>query len=281
MERIKYRVNVKNKDTVAVFIISDVHVGAGNFAVKAFKKSVDFIAKHPAVQKIVIVNGDCIDAIHLKDPRFSAGELPADMKVKELQNIFCNEMKEFRDLIQPIAKYIKFIVPGNHEGSVIKHNSFDVLQYLLDIWTEKEKPQVLGVLNFIRFDLFRSGKQSHSYTLCIEHGSGGGGGIREGYIDNKVADIYKYKVADWYVVSHFHRQTVYPMIYKDFYGKHVRWYGATGCFLEKEKEGSTGYFEGREGQDSSIGFLYFDLKTTDKKTSDTVELRRVDYVEDE
>ena len=269
MEHFHETVNAKH---LSMFILSDIHTGNANHNREAFRKAVDNIKKTSADRSVfTVLLGDMADMINVKDPRFSPSEICAEYSIRDLKDLPRKQYQRFAEDVAPIRDTIKYALVGNHEESYIKHGGFDVYDYLC---TDLLKCRKLGYFSLGRLTV-KDSTRMHSTDIMLTHGSGGGG-FREGNAKNNIHDISRSFDCDLYVMGHIHKleassELTMSLNQKGDAVKRKRWYGVAGCFLDTYTEGTRGYFEGRKGRLSRIGYLEYRIdKTTDDWTTELV-----------
>ena len=139
------------KKPITFVPISDVHVGHIDCDLKYFKDTVAWIKKKGA---LTVLLGDMVDAIGIKDKRFETGSLDPFF-LPYLDNLFQKQAEVFLDIVKPIQKQIIGVLGGNHEATVKKFSSCDVLK---TIQGGLEVPLLLIlvglVLNFTTEEMF-------------------------------------------------------------------------------------------------------------------------------
>lgn len=289
---IKKRELILNPKASLVFL-GDTHVGANNFAKKKFFRALNDIReikkKHPV--KIILL-GDMIDAItHLGDKRFNPAEIAEHYKLKDLKDLPRKQMKEFVEFLGDLKNDVDIALIGNHEEAYIKHNGFDVYDYLCtDLLGNKDLQ--LGFKGLVRYTIRMPKRRglSANFDLALSHGSYGGG-FREGYVLNLIFDLFKDIEADIYAIGHLHK-----MAYKvtEYYRlsdgratplrflEKKRLHLVNGCFLQKYKLGHRAYGEGKKGQSIDIGFYEVEffrqnLVRDDGKYYDEITFRVIEH----
>jgi hypothetical protein len=244
---------------ISVFLLGDVHEGNGNHNELAFKQCVKKIKDTAESGRFVRVigMGDYIDAINIKDPRFSPSEIHEKYGIRELKDLPRKQMKEFYAAMKPIKEYFKQALVGNHEESYIKHGGFDVYDYLCsDLMGGTTK---LGYQGMVQYTCGEHDRNRKNIIFSLTHGCGGGG-FREGYATNNLFDVFRKFRSDFYVMGHVHKIESRHMDYSTIsrvgkYQADREWYGVSGCFLDTFRVGHRNYFEGNKGELSHIGML--------------------------
>jgi hypothetical protein len=256
----KYIKEVKG-NKLSVFFVSDNHEGNANHNGKAFRKAVQYIKNQSEDRPVsVILGGDMADCINVGDPRFSPAEVSEKYSLRDLKDLPRKQFQKVYEDLKPIKDLIDCALIGNHEESFIKHNGFDVYDYLCSDLIGCYK---LGFSALVRYKV-NAGGSVKSFTGAVSHGTGGGG-FREGYPVNHVLDISKKYNVDFNLIGHLHKMTTQSFKYMsmnqvDDIIYETKHYGTSGCFLDTYREGTRGYFEGRKGMLSDIGFLEYKIE---------------------
>jgi hypothetical protein len=197
------------------------------------------------------------------DPRRSKKDiLPEHNKVNYLDAVIETAVDWFGDF----ADTIIFIGYGNHETAIIKNVETDPLQRFVDLFNYTHKPSIPitvgGYGGWLTLQ-FKSGTVRKSYAIHYYHGSGGGGPVTRGVIQNqrKMADI---EGADCIWMGHVHE--LYAMyqakatldgrrvpIIKDVL--HVR----TGTYKDEYSDGAFGWHVERGAPAKSLGCITVDF----------------------
>jgi hypothetical protein len=165
-------------------LISDVHWDSPNCDRKLLKNHLDE-AKHRNAK--VLINGDFFCLMQGRgDPRRSKDEIrPEHNGANYLDRVIHTAV----DWFAPYADTIIFIGYGNHETSIIKYQETDVLRRFIDLFNYTHKPEFPifgggygGVLNFL---VQTRNKNNLSFAIKYFHGSGGGGVVTKGVIQNQ------------------------------------------------------------------------------------------------
>ena len=211
--------------------------------------------------------GDYVDLIRHDDKRFNPAEIDPYYKISDLKDLAVKQTDRFYSKIKPIADKVIVMLYGNHEESYIKYNGFDPVKYLNKMIPDAKR---LGYVGMIKLDVKRNpDKLSAVYYIDLNHGMGGGG-FREGYAINKVHDLFRWTSGDFRVMGHLHALDTDWADFREWGGIQRVWYGVSGCFMYKEKEGTRGYFEANAGKPSGIGMLKAMIKVgRDKRDSRT------------
>lgn len=135
------------------------------------------------------------------DPRRNYDDLRPEYKEKDyLGAIVRDAAKQLR----PYAHLFLMIGRGNHEQSILKNNSVDVMNNLVyDLNKDDDvNIQLGGYGGWIRFQ-FRQGNRRTRKQLYYFHGSGGGGEVTRGVIRTNRMSAY-IENADFVATGHTH-----------------------------------------------------------------------------
>jgi len=165
-------------------LISDIHWDNPHCDRVLLKKHLDEAVERNAR---IIVNGDFFCLMQGKgDTRRSKDDIrPEHNKGNYLQAVV-NDAVEWW---QPYASNLLLIGYGNHETSVIKHTEFDALQMFTTIMNHEYKVQVerggYGGAILFGFAISREYKNQLRWAMKYYHGSGGGGPVTKGVIQDQ------------------------------------------------------------------------------------------------
>lgn len=256
-----------------VAFLGDIHEGAANYQQESFERAVKVIQNEADAW---IGMGDYVDAINHLDPRFNPHEISRKYALNDLADLPRVQCDYLLDSLAPIKDKCLGLLYGNHEDAYRKHNTFDVVNYLSNaLGCDNIGHKAWFSLNF-RFN----DTKSIPYKIVVMHGSGGGGGMREGAPLNRVHDVFRWDMADAHVIGHLHQSGISRPVYNRFeYGvvrREPAWFAVNGCFLSKSEIGSEGYFEQKAGMESSIGMLK--LRVIPSRNSKTDFTSQMDMV---
>ena len=235
-----------------IVIIGDVHEGNANYQEESFRKAVKLIQNEADGW---IGGGDYVEAINHLDPRFSPKGIHKKYHLSDLDNLPYRQCEYLLDNLYPIKDKCLGLLSGNHEDSLKRHSTFDVVEHLCrELGADNLDQKVWMSLNFRYND-----SKSIPYKIVGAHGSGSHGGKREGAATNTVYDIFRWDQADFHFMQHLHRQAIDRAEYNRLeYGtlrREPTYFCVGGCFITKSEEGTDGYFEQRPGKESSIGVI--------------------------
>ena len=278
MEILKKDIKASGRgDKISIFFLGDIHEGSANHAEKEFKRAVKIIKDTP--NSYVIGMGDYCDHINHRDPRFNPAEIAANYAIKDLKDLPNIQVQNVCKKLEPIKDKIICLLYGNHEESLIKYSTFDpVKQIIARLGCDIPR---LGYTGIVSLNIYRSTMKSSNlqYVIDLNHGVGGTG-KREGYKVNIVHDVFRWTSGDCRVMGHIHQMSSDPQDFS-YLGKYYNlmyrrvWFGSTGCFMYKVKEGTRGYFEAKAGPHSDIGMLKYVINVGSNKTETMTSLDKI------
>ena len=197
MNVIEHEMNISASEPAVIIPISDTHIGHAGTEVSQIKKLVNWIKKQPNAR--VVLLGDIIDAISLKDPRFEMDSIHPDFQ-GEVDNLHWAEIRATVKLFKPIKNQLIASLSGNHEGSIKKHYSIDAHEIINEL---------LGIPHltdpgFVRLKLKRSKTSAFKFDMWCTHGLKIGGGRKLGSKVNNLTDTAADFDADLYMGGHSH-----------------------------------------------------------------------------
>lgn len=176
MQAIQYNTEATVKP-LKLALMSDLHCeDYNNFDRETFNNHASACMKEG---RYIMLGGDIFDAI-----------LPRDMKRYTPSRSETNRddqinyrLEQAYELLKPYKEIIIFIGRGNHEESVIKYHSVDLISLLVKA-LNNPKTQAGNYQNWIRFNWIAKDKRSHAhYDILQHHGTGASAPITKGMID--------------------------------------------------------------------------------------------------
>ncbi len=233
-------------DKFNLFWVGDVHVGNANFAEKPLRATVEHIlSKNKTCPSVVLLGGDLIDCINFSDPRFSPAEIDPEYSIRDLKDLPRKQADYVYSILQPMEHLIRGYIIGNHEEKYIKHNHFDVYDYLSLKLNRCEK---LGFSAMIDIN---------GVKLAVTHGASGAT-TTEGAI-TQCKKIFQDFRADINIMGHVHKLATSFKTHLEYDGKRMypvdSWYCLGGSYLYTYRRGYRNYFEGKPASLSDIGFI--------------------------
>lgn len=187
------------------FLCSDLHLESPEHDRKLLLKEFDYAVKHDAD---IFIGGDVFDFILNGDRKRYT---PTRNKFTDTDSVLNEALAEAIEVLTPYAKNIKVVLCGNHESSVIKHHSIDILALLIYELNKLNGVyiQYLGYQGYIRlYYKYSNGNQTHSFDIKASHGSGGGAVVTKGTIG--INRQMNSAIADMYWSGHTHTKVILP-----------------------------------------------------------------------
>jgi len=277
MELLSKDIHVQDGSEINIFFLGDIHEGSANHAEKEFAQAIRIIKD--TENSYVFGMGDYIDAINHHDKRFNPSEIDPEYLVKDLKDLPVKQMNKLYTKIKPIQDKFLGLLYGNHEESYVKYNSFDPVHYLSNMM---DVPK-LGYTAIFRLGIIREKgrtRPNYNFIFDLNHGPHGGGGMREGSPVNKVHDVFRWTSGDVRVMGHIHSLAEDAKKFIEYrQGDNISyktvWYGVSGCFMYKTREGTRGYFEASPSPHAGIGMLKCNIKIHHQKNACLVKLEKI------
>lgn len=191
----------KDKDSIVILPLSDVHLGSALFNRKLFNKTLQRLKDEP--NTYTILNGDLIDNAN----KLSVGDVYGATLTPEQQ------INTLVNLLEPIKDKILCATSGNHEKRTYRTCGIDIMNQVMSRLGLQDKYSLYSYILFVSF-----GKQSRAktrenrrFTFSIygRHGSGSGGttGGRANVLKRMGSIVNN---ADIYMISHTHEPMIIP-----------------------------------------------------------------------
>lgn len=208
-----------------IHTFADEHIGDEHCDIKRLKERIEYVKNTP--NAYCIMNGDILD----NATKTSIGDTYTQ-ELNPMQQLQCA-----MELFSPIKDKILCITHGNHENRTYKKEGIN-LSFLIakQLGLEDRYTPTSAVL-FIRFGkLARGRKESNGsgkvrkvcYTMYVLHGSGSGGGRKEGAKAIRLADMASIVDCDIYCHAHTHL----PLIMKQGFHR-IDHQNSTVAFVDK------------------------------------------------
>ena len=249
-------------EQIEIHTFADEHLGDMCCDVKRLMQRIEYVKNTP--NAYCILNGDIID----NATKTSVGDVYSQT---------LNPMEQLAravELFSPIAPKCLCLTHGNHEDRTRRNDGISLSAMLATQLGIPERYTPTSALLFVRFGELADGRKETNgsgqrrkvcYSIYVLHGSGSGGGRREGGKVNRLADLASIIDCDCYVHSHQHL----PVVMKQaFYRIDVRnstvgiaeklfvntasnldydgSYGEYGAYKPTSKESPVIYFSGRK-----------------------------------
>jgi len=240
-----------------VLITSDRHHD-NKYGDRAFEKyHLDMALDRNA---LIVDVGDLFDAMQGKfDPRRSYSELRPEYALDRYLDEIVTDASRF---YAPYANNFLVIGRGNHESSVLKNNSTDLISNLVYRLNSDNKAciQAGGYGGWVRFMFTANKTKRSSIRMKYFHGSGGGGPVTRGVIQTNRMAVYL-PDADIIVSGHTHDSWHVPIarerisnagkIRKDLQ-HHIR----TATYKKDYRDGSEGWHVERGAAPKPLGAVW-------------------------
>lgn len=169
-------------DEQEFLLISDVHWDNPHCDRELLENHLKEAVKRNA---IIIINGDLFCCMQGKaDPRRSKDDIrPEHNNGRYLDSIVSTAV----DWFKPYAKNIAVIGYGNHETGVMKNAETDLIARFVDLlnYSAGSNVHAGGYGGTIEVVMNYSGESNHSFAIHYFHGSGGGGPVTKGVIQDQ------------------------------------------------------------------------------------------------
>jgi hypothetical protein len=256
VDKSKVTIDLRKKDVLKLFFISDVHFGNANVNKAKFKKAVKFIEDQRKEYEVrTILGGDIIDLILISDPRFNPSEVDPEFKVRDLKNIANIQAEMAVEYIKPIQDTLLCSLVGNHEEEYIKRHGSDIYK----IYSDMLGCPRLGYVGCAML-ILQSKYGTINLDLAMQHGNGGGG-YTTGAPINKCYELMKDFEVDLTWIGHLHKmedtRRERNIVARN--GRALRslpkYFCTNGTFMEKYVIGNRGYAEPLPGKNPDIGMI--------------------------
>ena len=191
----------KDKDSIVILPLSDVHLGSALLNRKLFNKTLQRLKDEP--NTYTILNGDLIDNVN----KLSVGDVYGATLTPEQQ------INTLVNLLEPIKDKILCATSGNHEKRTYRTCGIDVMSQVMSRLGLQDKYSLHSYVLFVSFGKQSKAKtrENRRFTFSIygRHGSGVSGTTggkanvlkRMGRVVNN---------ADIYMIGHTHKPMVIP-----------------------------------------------------------------------
>ena len=189
------------KDRLRLRGLSDTHIGARSAEDRRLKKDIQTIAEEK--DSYVILLGDQMESITLKDVRFRAGSIRADM-LGDLDALLNAQLREAVATFEPIKHKIIGALLGNHELKVLDNSGIDIHR----LFCEQLGVRDLGYSCMVRLTLAKDfgGSVKRRNVLLYAHHGHGGSGRKTGASINRMEDLAAEWDFDIAMMGHNHKR---------------------------------------------------------------------------
>lgn len=188
-------------NTLRLEVFADLHLGDKNCDTQLIKGRIESVKEKDTY---CVLNGDILNNATKTSVSDCYSETLSPME----------QIQKAIDLFDPIKDKIIAITTGNHERRTYNKEGIDLMEIFARQMGLYERFSPASALLFIRFGENRRRKSEQrkmTYTVFVNHGSGGG--RKEGAKAIRLADMASIVDADVYIHSHTHL----PMIMKQAY----------------------------------------------------------------
>lgn len=256
------------------FLISDLHWDNPKCDRKLLKKHLDEAVKRNAT---ILINGDFFCLMQGKgDKRGSKDDIrPEHNNGKYFDSIVQTAV----DWFEPYAHHIGMIGYGNHETGIIKYGETDILQRFVDLLNYKtgSEVQVGGYGGFVSVPITRKkdGRASTVFNIHYYHGTGGGGIVTKGVIqNNRTASFIRGVDMIWqgHVHEYYHHVDMVSRLDVNPGGTGIKirqeklHHLRTPCYKEEYKDGSKGWHVMRGAPPKPLGGVFLKLELIRDRT---------------
>ena len=209
VHRINFDYDYNEKNNQSVLILSDLHWDNPHCQRKLLKRHLDYALENNIP---VFINGDFFCLMQGKyDPRKRKNNIRLEHNVDNYLDAVIQDAVKWWTPYKDILTVIGY---GNHETCILRIQETDPLQRFVDIFNYENKTKIYRgcycgwlILTF----KYSKGRETKTYKIKYFHGSGGGGVVTKGTIQNNRI-MTMVQGADCIVLGHVHE--LYQMYYK-------------------------------------------------------------------
>lgn len=186
-------------DRLRIDILADLHIGDAQCDRGLIERRIQAIRSDP--NAVCILNGDILNNATKTSVSDCYGEALPPMEQIQLAV----------ELFEPVREKILLITTGNHERRTYRKEGIDLMEVFarqMGVYDRFSPSSALLFVHFGRCSRRAADGRKMTYTLFVNHGSGGG--RKEGAKAIRLADMACIVDADVYIHSHTHL----PMIFK-------------------------------------------------------------------
>jgi len=208
VHRLEFDFDYKDLNQHKILIMSDVHWDNPHCDRSLLKKHMDYALANKIP---VFINGDFFCLMQGKyDPRKRKNNIrPEHNKENYLDAVISDAV----DWWSPYKDVLTVIGYGNHETSILSHQETDPLQRFVDLFNYTNQSKIYtggyGGWFVLKYN-YTKGDFGYTYKIKYFHGSGGGGPVTKGTIQNNRI-MTSVSGADCFVLGHVHE--LYQMYY--------------------------------------------------------------------
>lgn len=194
-------ISLEFADRLRIRGISDAHVGAAAQEEKRLKRDIDSVLAEE--DSYVILLGDQIEAITLKDVRFRAGSVKRDM-LDDLDSLLNAQLREAIRTFKPLADEGRILgaLLGNHELKCEEVGGIDIHR----MFCEGLGIRDLGYSCLLRLTIGKHSHNTRKNLVIYAHHGHGGTGKKSGASINSMEDLAADWDADIFFMGHNHKR---------------------------------------------------------------------------
>ena len=174
------RVDKEWGEPLGITLMSDLHIDSAHTDLSAIRRELDEARENG---DRVLINGDVFDAI-LPSDRKRYTPVASRPELRGRIDVLNASIELAHDLLLPYADLIDMIGIGNHEASMEKHHSVDMVALLVDKLNAAKGADINygGYTGFVEYVVPLSGS-SRRLVIYYHHGGGGAAAVTKGIID--------------------------------------------------------------------------------------------------
>lgn len=255
----------KSGDRYRALLLSDLHWDNPKCDRELLKRDLDYAV---GCGWDIFINGDLFCAMQ---GRYDGRRMKADVRPEHNTNTYLDALVDTAvDWFTPYAKNIKLIGYGNHETAILKNCETDLLQRLAHGLNVRGNTVELGGYGgWVVWSFRMESGNGMAYRMKYFHGSGGGGPVTRGVIQNQrmLAQVHG---ADCVWMGHVHESYAMVNVVESLNNHNtpqlkevlqVR----TPCYKEEYGDGTKGWHIMRGAPPKPLGAYVLDLRLSTKK----------------
>jgi hypothetical protein len=255
----------KAGDRYRALLLSDLHWDNPKCDRDLLKRDLDYALER---DWDIFINGDLFCAMQ---GRYDGRRMKADVRPEHNTNTYLDALVDTAvDWFTPYAKNIKLIGYGNHETAILKNCETDLLQRLAHGLNVRGNTVELGGYGgWVVWSFRMESGNGMAYRMKYFHGSGGGGPVTRGVIQNQrmLAQVHG---ADCVWMGHVHESYAMVNVVESLNNNNtpqlkevlqVR----TPCYKEEYGDGTKGWHIMRGAPPKPLGAYVLDLRLSTKK----------------
>ena len=260
-----YHMDYASGDHYRCLLMSDLHWDNPKCDRDRLKKDLDYAAREGLD---VFINGDLFCAMQ---GRYDGRRMKSDIREEHNTSTYLDDLVSTAvDWFAPYKHNIALVGYGNHETSILKNCETDLLARFVEGMNGRGAEIVLGGYGgWIVWSFSQEFGNAMAYKLKYFHGSGGGGPVTRGTIQNQrmLAAVHG---ADCVWMGHVHESYAMVNVVESLNAKNnpilrevlqVR----TPCYKEEYGDGTKGWHIMRGAPPKPLGCYVLDLELRNKK----------------